>query len=109
MSGTEKMGNFMGLLVEYTLLENKSTAQVKALKAFVSGLNSIGDDGYQYTAYETDDPTRFIAIFEFDDDAAKRRFLDSAPFNEYRDKSTARFTGPPSAIAIREVASTRGR
>lgn len=97
----------MSLLVEYTVNEGKAAAQVEALEAFVAGLKAIGDEGYDYTAFETDDPTKFIALLEFDDDSAKQRFLDSAPFNEYRDGSKDRFPGPPSTTTIRLVASTR--
>lgn len=97
----------MSLLVEYTVNEGKAEAQVEALRKFVAGLKSIGDEGYNYTAFETDDPTRFIAVLEFDDEPAKQRFLDSAPFNDYRDGSKDRFPGPPSTTVIRLVASTR--
>lgn len=97
----------MSLLVEYTVNEGKAEAQIEALNTFVAGLKAIGDEGYDYTAFETDDPTRFIAVFEFDNDAAKQRFLDSAPFAEYRESSKDRFPGPPSTTDIRLVASTR--
>ncbi len=97
----------MSLLVEYTVNEGKADAQVEALKSFVAGLKAIGDKGYNYAAFETDDPTKFIAVLEFDDDSAKQRFLDSAPFNEYREGSKDRFPGPPSTTTIRLVASTR--
>ncbi len=97
----------MSLLVEYTVNEGKAEAQVAALNAFVAGLKAIGDEGYHYTAYETDDPTKFIAVLDFADESAKQRFLDSAPFNDYRDGSKDRFPGPPSTTTIRLVASTR--
>lgn len=97
----------MSLLVEYTVNEGMASAQVDALRRFVDGLKAIGDGGYDYTAFETDDPTKFIALLEFDDEAAKQRFLDSAPFVEYRDGSKDRFPGPPSTTVIRLVASTR--
>ncbi|NNE21318.1 MAG: hypothetical protein HKN11_01780 [Rhizobiales bacterium] len=96
----------MGLLVEYSLKEGQAEAQVEALNTFVAGLNSTGDQGYSYTAYETNDPTKFIAVLEFDDAAAKQRFLDSAAFAEYRDGAGARFVGPPQTTVIRRVAST---
>ena len=73
----------------------------------VAGLKSIADGGYDYTAFETDDPTRFIAVFEFNDDAAKQRFLDSAPFADYREGAKTRFTKPPATTTIMRVASTR--
>ena len=98
----------MGLLVEYTVNEGKADAQIEALHTFIDGLKAIADGGYHYTAYETDDPTKFIAVLDFDDDAAKQRFLDSQPFAEYRDGAKDRFPGPPSATQIKLVASTRG-
>lgn len=97
----------MSLLVEYTVNEGKAEAQVDALKSFVAGLKAIGDEGYDYTAFETDDPAKFIAVLEFTDDSAKQRFLDSAPFHDYREGSKDRFPGPPSTTTIRLVASTR--
>ncbi|NKB53969.1 MAG: hypothetical protein GKR97_17435 [Rhizobiaceae bacterium] len=97
----------MSLLVEYSVNEGMADAQVDALKQFVDGLRAIADDGYNYTAFETDDPTRFIALLEFNDDAGKKRFLDSAPFNDYREGSKDRFPNPPGTTTIRLVASTR--
>jgi len=97
----------MSLLVEYTLLEGKAAEQVEALTKFTEGLKALGDGGFDYTAYETDDPTKFIAVLDFDDDEAKQRFLDSSAFADYRDGSKGRFTGPPNTTQIRLVASTR--
>ena len=97
----------MSLLVEYSVVEGMADAQKDALNQFVDGLNEIADGGYNYTAFETDDPTRFIAILEFNDEAGKKRFLDSAPFNDYRDGSKGRFQSPPATTTIRLVASTR--
>ena len=97
----------MSLLVEYTVNEGKAQAQLEALKTFVDGLKAIGDEGYDYTAFATDDPTRFIAILEFDDEQAKQRFIDSAPFAEYREGAKDRFPHPPVTTAIGLVASTR--
>ena len=96
----------MGLLVEYTVKQGRAAEQIEALSEFVADLKAIADGGYSYTAYETDDPTRFIAVFEFTDEAAKQRFLQSSPFVDYRDGATDRFEGPPSTTVIRRVAST---
>jgi len=97
----------MSLLVEYSIEEGMAGAQVDALKQLVDGLKSIADDGYNYTAFETDDPTRFVALLEFNDEAGKKRFLDSAPFNDYREGSKGRFQQPPNASPIKLVATTR--
>ena len=98
----------MSLLVEYSIMEGKADEQSDALNEFVAGLVSLGDDGFDYTAYETDDPTRFIAVLDFDDEAAKQRFLDSTPFDTYREGTKGRFTKPPQTTPIKLVASTRG-
>jgi len=97
----------MSLLVEYTVLEGKASAQVDALRSFVEGLKAIGDAGYDYTAYETDDPAKFIAVLDFDGEDAKQRFLESAPFAAYREGAKDRFPAPPATTEIRLVASTR--
>ncbi|MEZ5810949.1 MAG: hypothetical protein R3D45_05980 [Rhizobiaceae bacterium] len=97
----------MSLLVEYTVNEGKADAQADALEQLVDGLKAIGDEGYDYTAFATDDPTRFIAVFEFADDNARQRFVDSAPFISYRDGAKDRFPHPPATTNITLVASTR--
>ena len=97
----------MGLLVEYTVLEGMAGKQVQALHTFIDGLKEMGDATYTYTAYETDDPTRFVAILEFDDEEAKHRFLNSEPFKQYRDGAKERFPGPPNATPIKRVGSSR--
>ena len=96
----------MGLLVEYTIKDGKKNAQIEALGTFIDGLREIGDPGYSYTAYETDEPTRFVAVLEFDDDDAKQRFLESAPFLHYRDTAPERFAAPPKPTPITRIAST---
>jgi len=97
----------MSLLVEYTVLEGKAAAQIEALETFVAGLKRLADKSFNYTAFETGDPTRFIALLEFDDDAGKQHFLESAPFADYRTGSRERFPSPPQTTQIRLVASTR--
>ncbi|NNF76439.1 MAG: hypothetical protein HKN05_00285 [Rhizobiales bacterium] len=97
----------MSLLVEYTLKDGKADEQTEALRTFVAGLKALNDEGFQYSAFETDDPTRFIGVLEFADDEAKQRFLASAPFADYRNNASDRFSAPPNATQIRLVASTR--
>ena len=97
----------MSLLVEYTIKDGKAEAQADALRTFVAGLKSLNDDGFHYSAFETDDPTRFIGLVEFDDDEAKQRFLKSPAFAEYRDTASDRFQAPPNATQIRLIATTR--
>ena len=97
----------MGLLVEYSVAEGKAQEQIDALQAFVSALKALNDNGFSYTAFETDDPTRFIAVLEFDDEEAKQRFLQSDAFDTYREGTKGRFTAPPATTPIKFVASTR--
>ena len=96
----------MGLLVEYTVNEGMAGDQVAALRDFTDALRAEGCEGFSYTAYETDDPAKFIAVLDFDDDDAKARFLATAAFAAYRDGAKARFPHPPSTTTIRQVAST---
>ena len=96
----------MGLLVEYTVNEGMAADQIAALEIFVSALKAEGCDGFAYSAYETEDPTKFFGVLEFDDEAARKRFLATAAFSAYRDGARARFPHPPAARAIRRVAST---
>ena len=96
----------MSLLVEYTVLEGKAEAQVEALNTLVDGLKASGARGFSYTAYESDDPTKFYAVLDFDDDEGKQQFLESDAFAAYRDSAKERFPGPPNATPIRKVAST---
>lgn len=96
----------MGLLVEYSIADGKADEQAVAMERFVAGLSSETTEGFSYTAFSTDDPRRFIGVFEFDDDAAKQRFLGSAAFAAYRDGAAGRFTAPPQTTPIRRIAST---
>ncbi|MEM1198902.1 MAG: antibiotic biosynthesis monooxygenase [Pseudomonadota bacterium] len=97
----------MSLLVEYSLKEGRAEEQAEALRTFVDGLKALGDQGFHYSAFETDDPTRFIGLLEFDTEDAKQAFIKSAPFAEYRDNAQDRFSASPNATQIRLVASTR--
>ncbi len=97
----------MSLLVEYSIVEGKAPEQANALRSLIASLGKLGDPGFDYTAFETDDPTRFIAVLEFEDDAAKQRFLDSEAFAIYREGTKGRFTGPPATTPLKLVASTR--
>ena len=97
----------MALLVEYSITEGKAAEQVDALQSFVKALKTLNDDSFGYSAYATDDPTKFIAVLDFDDDAAKQRFLDSQAFADYRDGTKGRFVAPPATTNLSFVASTR--
>ena len=97
----------MSLLVQYSIEDGKAGEQTQALTEFVADLKQLGDGSFNYTAFETDDPTSFIALLEFDEDAGKERFLASDAFAKYRDGTKGRFTAPPSTTPIKLVASTK--
>jgi quinol monooxygenase YgiN len=96
----------MSLLVEYSLLDGKYDDQVEALKTLVAGLKAEGCETYSYTGFATEDPLKFIAVFDFEDDAGKNAFLATKAFAHYRDTASTRFTGPPSTTTITKIAST---
>ncbi|MCP5087457.1 MAG: hypothetical protein GY952_11720 [Rhodobacteraceae bacterium] len=98
----------MSLLVEYTVNEGMADEQVSELEKFTGSLRELGDGGFNYTAFATDDPTKSIALLEFDDEPAKQRFLASEAFAAYRDGAKNRFPGPPGTTTLKFVASTRG-
>ena len=98
----------MSLLVNYTLKSaDGHAAQIDAMKDLVSNLTSEGV-GVHYSCFETGDPTRFVGILEFDDDAGKQAFLDSAAFATYRDRVGPTFANPPETTEVTAIASTRG-
>ncbi len=102
----------MSLLVHYTLKSADDHAhQTAAMEALVAGLNSegaAGTGGLQYSCFATDDPTRFVGVLEFDSDAGKEAFLNSAAFAAYREKVGPTFANPPQTTEISVIASTRG-
>ena len=91
----------MSLLVEYTIKGGMADEQISELKKFTTALRSLGDSTFDYTAYETDDPTKFIAVLDFDDEDAKQRFLRSDAFAAYRDGTKGRFVAPPNTTALK--------
>jgi hypothetical protein len=98
----------MSLLVRYTLASADSHAnQTKAMEALVAGLKSEGIAGLDYSCFSTDEPTEFIGVLEFVDDAAKQGFLNSAAFADYKGKVGPTFANPPQTSDISAIASTR--
>ena len=99
----------MSLLVRYTLNDaDGHAAQTSSMKDLVSGLVSEGVTGVSYSCFSTDNPVEFIGILEFDDDAGKDAFLQSAAFAAYREKVGPTFANPPQTTEIAAIASTRG-
>ncbi|SPH24377.1 hypothetical protein DEA8626_03428 [Defluviimonas aquaemixtae] len=100
----------MSLLVRYTLASADShDAQKAAMRALVAGLRSEGIDGLHYSCFATAEPTEFVGILEFPDDARKQAFLNSAAFATYRDTVGPTFASPPATTEITAIASTRGQ
>jgi hypothetical protein len=98
----------MSLLVRYTLASADSHAnQTKAMEALVARLKSEGIAGLDYSCFSTDEPTEFIGVLEFVDDAAKQGFLNSAAFADYKGKVGPTFANPPQTSDISAIASTR--
>ncbi len=99
----------MSLLVHYTLKSADGHAdQIAAMEALVAGLVDEGVTGVDYSCFSTEDPTRFVGLMEFDDDAGKQAFLDSAAFAAYREQVGPTFATPPQTTDITAIASTHG-
>lgn len=97
----------MSLLVRYTLRSaDDHAAQTDAMKALVAGLKSEGVP-VNYACFATAEPTEFIGVLEFADEAGKQAFLESAAFAAYRAAVTPILTGPPATTEIAAIASTR--
>ena len=99
----------MSLLVRYTLSDaNDHDNQIAAMRALVDGLMAAGIDGLNYTCFATEDPTQFIGILQFPDDATFKAFQASEAFAAYRDRVGPTFANPPQTSPITEIASTLG-
>ncbi len=99
----------MSLLVRYTLKSaDDHDHQVKAMDALVAGLKSEGVNGVNYSCFTTGDPTEFVGVLEFGDDAGKNAFLQSAAFDKYKSTVGPTFANPPQTTEISAIASTRG-
>lgn len=98
----------MSLLVHYTLKSAADhDAQTAAMEALVAGLKSEGVSGVHYSCFTTDEPTTFIGLLEFENDAGKQAFLNSGAFAAYREKVGPTFANPPQTTEIDGLASTR--
>ena len=98
----------MSLLVHYTLKSaDDHSAQTDAMKTLVAGLKSEGIAGLTYSCFATDEPTRFVGVLEFPDDATRQAFLASPAFATYRETVGPTFANPPQTTEITDIASTR--
>ena len=98
----------MSFLVRYTLKSADDHAkQIEAMETLVGGLKSENLSGLHYSCFSTDEPTQFIGILEFTDEAAKQGFLSSASFAAYRETVGPLFANPPQTSDIFSIATTR--
>ena len=98
----------MSFLVRYTLKTAEDHAkQTQAMETLVAGLKSENLPGLHYSCFSTDEPTEFIGLLEFEDEAAKQGFLGSASFASYRETVGPLFANPPQTSDIFGIASTR--
>ncbi len=98
----------MSLLVRYTLASPDShDAQRDAMAAFIADLKSEGVAGLHYAAYSTEEPTEFIGVLDFTDEAAFQAFQASDAFAAYKTRIGAALTGPPKTTRMTAIASTR--
>ncbi|MDD9923623.1 MAG: hypothetical protein OXQ92_15300 [Boseongicola sp.] len=99
----------MSLLVHYTLKSaDDHDHQVQAMQALVDGLKAEGHTNVIYSCFTTPEPTKFIGVLEFEDDAGKQAFLDSPAFATYRETVGPTFANPPQTTEIVGIASTFG-
>ena len=75
----------MSLLVEYSLLDGKYDDQVEALKTLVAGLKAEGCETYSYTGFATEDPLKFIAVFDFEETKRANLCIRWYGFQRYKD------------------------
>ncbi len=98
----------MSLLVHYTLKSaDDHAAQTQAMEALVTGLKAEGLAGVTYSCFATDEPTKFVGVLEFGDDAGREAFLASSAFAAYRETVGPTFANPPQTTPITAIASTR--
>lgn len=97
----------MSLLVRYTLKSAEDQdRQTAAMEALVSALRAEGVP-VAYSCFATEDPTAFLGVMEFADDAGFQAFQASAAFAAYRAAVTPILTGPPATTRLAAIASTR--
>ena len=99
----------MSLLVRYTLADPANhDAQVRAMQALVADLKAAAIAGLNYSCYSTEEPTEFVGVLDFADQAAFEAFQASDGFAAYRSLVGPTFANPPKTPTIAEIASTRG-
>jgi len=98
----------MSLLVRYTLKDAADhDHQVNAMKSLVADLKTENIPGLNYSCFETDEPTQFIGVLEFPDDATFKAFQASAAFETYKAAVASTFANPPQTQPITPFATTR--
>ena len=97
----------MSLLVHYTLKDAADhDHQTDQMKALVAGLKAEAVP-VQYSCFTTEDPTRFVGVLEFADQAGLNAFQQSAAFAAYKAAVGPTFANPPQTTSISAIASTR--
>jgi len=98
----------MSLLVRYTLTDTAShDAQITAMEKLVADLNAENISGLNYSCFSTDEPTEFIGVLEFADDATFKAFQASDAFETYKATVGPTFANPPRTQKISAIESTR--
>ncbi len=82
--------------------------QITAMVDLVNGLTAERISGVHYSCFSTDDPTQFVGLLEFDNEAGKQAFLTSAAFAAYKETVGPTFANPPQTTGVTALASTRG-
>jgi len=99
----------MSLLVRYSLKDPADhNNQIAAMQALVKDLKAEAIAGLHYSCFETDQPTEFVGVLEFPDDATFKAFQASKAFAAYRDRVGPTFSNPPKTSSLTAIASTRG-
>lgn len=97
----------MGLLVEYTLKDAADhDAQAAAMETLCAALKALTDRRFSYQGFASEDPLRFYGVLQYDGEAGKQQFLDSAAFKTYQTGARERLAGPPKTTPIRASGSS---
>ena len=98
----------MSLLVHYTLKSaDDHAALTTAMEALVAGLKAEAIPGLSYQCFTTDEPTKFLGVLQFADEAGFKAFQASTAFATYRETVGPILAAPPSTEKLGPVADTR--
>lgn len=98
----------MSLLVRYSLKSaDDHDHQREAMAELVAGL-AAQNVPVRYSCFATEDPTRFLGLLEFTDEADFQAFQASAAFEVYKARVGPTFANPPQTTRISVIATTGG-